>query len=173
MIDVEADGPIPATDAYSMISFGAVIVDEKLDKTFYGKLRPISQKWIPAALAVSGFTREETLAFPEAKQVMQEFQAWLIQNGVKQAMGISDNNGFDFSFMNWYCHYFLGQSPFGHSSQNLGSIYKGIKRNMRVNFKHLRKTIHDHNPVNDAKGNAEAFNRIVAEERLHLPKGAR
>ena len=39
-IDVEADGPVP--HLYSMISFGAVIVDDKLDKTFYGKLKPIS-----------------------------------------------------------------------------------------------------------------------------------
>jgi hypothetical protein len=28
---------------------------------------------------------------------------------------------------------------------------------MRSSWKHLRKTIHDHNPVNDAIGNAEAL----------------
>ncbi len=33
MIDIESDGPIPGD--YSMISIGAVVVDEKLDKTFY------------------------------------------------------------------------------------------------------------------------------------------
>ncbi len=45
MVDIEADGAIPGD--YSMISFGAVIVDDKLDRTFYGKLKPISDKWIP------------------------------------------------------------------------------------------------------------------------------
>jgi len=36
-VDIEADGPIPGD--YSMISFGAVIVNENLDKSFYGKLK--------------------------------------------------------------------------------------------------------------------------------------
>ncbi len=38
MVDVETDGPIPGD--YSMISFGAVLVDEQLNKTFYGQLKP-------------------------------------------------------------------------------------------------------------------------------------
>ena len=40
MVDMEADGPIPGD--YSMICFGAVIVEPGLDRTFYGRLRPIS-----------------------------------------------------------------------------------------------------------------------------------
>ena len=36
VVDIEADGPIPGD--YSMICFGAVIVDENLDKTFNGQL---------------------------------------------------------------------------------------------------------------------------------------
>jgi hypothetical protein len=58
MVDVEADGPIPGD--YSMVSFGAVLVEEALNQTFYGRLRPISEKWVPQALAVSGFSREKT-----------------------------------------------------------------------------------------------------------------
>jgi hypothetical protein len=42
-----------------MISFGAVLVNEQLDKTFYGKLKPISDKFIPEALAVSGHSRKK------------------------------------------------------------------------------------------------------------------
>ena len=38
MVDVEADGPIPGD--YSMICFGAVVVKEGLDQTFYGRLKP-------------------------------------------------------------------------------------------------------------------------------------
>jgi hypothetical protein len=60
-----------------MISFGAVIVDSKLNKTFYGKLKPISKKWVPEALAVSGFNREQTLDFDEPKLVMEKFRVWL------------------------------------------------------------------------------------------------
>ena len=65
MVDVEADGPIPGD--YSMIWFGAMIVEPEMARTFYGKLRPISETFIADALAVSGFTREETLAFDSQK----------------------------------------------------------------------------------------------------------
>ncbi len=40
---------------------------------------------------------------------------------------------------------------------NPGSLYKGPAKDTSRNFKHLRKTKHTHNPVDDAKGNAEAF----------------
>ena len=63
MIDVESDGPIPGD--YSMVCFGAVIVEPSLSRTFYGRLRPISERFDPQALAVSGFSRQETLDFPE------------------------------------------------------------------------------------------------------------
>ena len=155
MVDIESDGPIPGD--YSMISFGAVVVDEGLDKTFYGQIRPISEKWIPEALAVSGHSREETLSFGEAKQVMSDFRDWINKNSKGQAMFISDNNGFDWMFICWYFHHFLGKNPFGHSSQNMGSMYKGLVKDAFKNFKHLRETKHTHHPVDDARGNAEAL----------------
>ena len=34
-------------------------------------------------------------------------------------------------------------------------------KNTRHNFKHLRKTKHTHNPVDDAKGNAEALQSMI------------
>ena len=167
MVDIEADGPIPGD--YSMVSFGAIVVDPALDRTFYGKLRPISDKWIPDALAVSGFTREETLAFDDAAAVMQQFGDWIRSVSKGQPKFISDNNGFDWQFINWYFHHFLGGNPFGFSSTNLGSLYKGVVKDMHVNFKHLRKTRHTHNPVDDARGNAEALLEI--KEKLGLRIG--
>jgi len=50
-----------------------------------------------------------------------------------------------------------GANPFGHSSTNLGSLYKGLVKDTSKYFKRLRKTRHTHNPVDDAKGNAEAL----------------
>ncbi|WP_197442953.1 3'-5' exonuclease family protein [Lignipirellula cremea] len=70
---------------------------------------------------------------------------------------VSDNNGFDWQFINWYFHHYIGKNPFGFSSTNLGSLYKGMQKDTFVNFKHLRKTKHTHNPVDDARGNAEAL----------------
>jgi hypothetical protein len=155
MVDVESDGPIPGD--YSMVSFGAVILEPELARTFYGCLKPISDEWVPDALKVSGFTREETLQFEEPKIVMGKFGDWLKQEVKDRPMFISDNNGFDWQFMNWYFHHFTGSNPFGFSSSNLGSLYKGLVKDTRENFKHLRKTKHTHHPVDDAKGNAEAL----------------
>lgn len=166
MVDIESDGPIPGD--YSMISFGAVLVDEKLDKTFYGKLKPISEKWIPEALAVSGHSRNETLEFDEPKIVMEKFAEWIKQSSKGQAVFISDNNGFDWMFICWYFHHFLDKNPFGHSSQNLGSLYKGLVKDTFKNFKHLRKTKHTHHPVDDAKGNAEALLTMKNEMNLGI-----
>jgi len=163
MVDVEADGPIPGD--YSMVCFGAVLVKEGLDKTFYGRLRPISENWIPEALAVSGFSREETLAFDDPKSVMEQFARWVKDSGKGRPLFVSDNNGFDWQFVSWYFWHFTGANPFGHSSTNLGSLYKGLVRDTFQNFKHLRKTAHTHHPVDDAMGNAEA---LLEMKRLGL-----
>jgi hypothetical protein len=166
MIDIESDGPIPGD--YSMICFGAVLVEPSLSTTFYGQLRPISERWIPDALAVSGFTREQTLEFPDPESVMRQFQAWLAEHSQGRPMFIADNNGFDWQFINWYFHHFTGANPFGFSSTNLGSLYKGIVRDTSQNFKHLRKTQHTHHPVDDAKGNAEALLALKTEYQLKI-----
>lgn len=155
MVDIESDGPIPGD--FSMISFGAVLVDDKLDKTFYGKLKPISDKFISEALAVSGHSREEVLTFDDPKKVMDDFANWIKEISKDRPIFISDNNGFDWMFICWYFHHFTGANPFGFSSQNLGSLYKGVEKDTFKTFKHLRKTKHTHNPVDDAKGNAEAL----------------
>ncbi|MGV3660788.1 MAG: exonuclease [Prosthecobacter sp.] len=166
MVDIESDGPIPGD--YSMICFGAVVVEEGLQRTFYGQLRPISEKFIPEALAVSGFTREEAMAFPEPAEVMCSFAAWLASISKERLMFISDNNGFDWQFINWYFHHFTGKNPFGFSSTNLGSLYKGMMKDTFVTFKHLRRTKHTHHPVDDAKGNAEALLTMKNEMGLKI-----
>lgn len=166
MVDVETDGPIPGD--YSMISFGAVLVNDSLDQIFYGKLRPISDNFIPEALAVSGHSREETLTFDDPKQVMEDFANWVKTTSKDRPIFISDNNGFDWMFICWYFHHFIHTNPFGFSSQNLGSLYKGIEKDTFKNFKHLRKTQHTHHPVDDAKGNAEALLTMKKEFGLKI-----
>ncbi len=166
MVDIESDGPIPGD--YSMICFGAVLVEPGLSRSFYGRLKPISEKWIPEALAVSGFSRAETLQFEDPTQTMQAFADWLKAESDGKPMFISDNNGFDWQFVNWYFHHFLGRNPFGFSSANLGSLYKGLVQDTFKNFKHLRKTKHTHHPVDDAKGNAEALLTMKSDLGLKI-----
>ena len=167
-VDVEADGPIPGD--YSMTEIGAVIIQQngEIGPTFYGKLRPISDKWIPQALAVSGKTREETLEFDNPADVMAAFAEWIREYNGKGPRFIADNNGFDWMFTCWYFWHFTGGCPFGFSSDNLNSIYKGATGSLRASFKHLRDTPHDHNPVNDAISNAEATVKIARKYGIRL-----
>ena len=155
MMDVEADGPIPGD--YSMISFGAVVVEPSLKKKYSACLRPISNNWLPKALNICHFTREETLSFPDPAKVMLDYARWIqsVSSGVPHF--ISDNNGFDWQFINWYFIHFMKENPFGYTSTNLGSLYKGIVKNTFAGFKHLRKTEHTHKAIDDALGNAEAL----------------
>lgn len=155
VVDIEADGPTPGP--YSMISFGAVIVDNQLDKTFYGRIKPISDKWIPEALAISGHSREETLKFGEPVNIMHEFAEWIKTMTSGQPIFLSDNNGMDFAFINYYFHMFHGSNPFGWSSRRIGDLFCGFYNDPYYKWKRHKKTRHTHHPVDDAKGNAEAL----------------
>lgn len=154
-VDVESDGSIP--HKYSMVCFGAVIVDQQLDKTFYGKTKPISDIWVPEALAISGISREEHLTFDDPKEVMEKFAEWIKQNSKGRPIFISDNPAYDWSFINYYFHYYLGENPFGFSARRIGDLYCGMVKDGYAKWKFLRQTTHTHHPVDDAKGNAEAL----------------
>jgi hypothetical protein len=166
VVDVEADGPIPGK--YSMVSLGAVVVEPSLDRTFHGRLRPISERWLPEALAVSGATREEHLGFDEPAEVMERLESWVLENSRGRPVFFSDNLAFDWQFVNWYFHTFLGRNPFGWSGRRIGDLYCGMVKDAHAPWKHLRKTPHDHHPVNDARGNAEALLALI-EMGLKLP----
>jgi hypothetical protein len=153
--DVESDGPIIGKN--SMTCFGAVLVEPKLERTFYGKIRPISDLWEPDALAISGFSREEHLTFDEPSKVMAEFADWLKSNSDGNPILISDNNGYDASWINYYFLVYYGSNPFGWSSRRIGDLYCGLTKDAQSRWKQFRKTKHDHNPLNDAMGNAEVI----------------
>ena len=160
VVDVEADGEIP--HKYSMVCFGAVVVEPSLSKTFYGKIKPISDEWKPEALVISGFSREEHLTFDEPEEVMLQFDKWIKTEANGKAIFISDNLAFDWQWINYYFHYFLGKNPFGFSGRRIGDLYSGLEKDFFASsrWKKFRKTTHTHNPVDDALGNAEALLKI-------------
>ncbi len=160
IVDVESDGPIPAE--FSMVCFGAVLFNDRLDQDFYGRIRPISERFIPEALAVSGFTREQHLAFEDPKTVMESFAQWLDQHTKGRPVFVSDNLAYDWQFINYYFHRFLGKNPFGFSGRRIGDLYAGLVKDASkaTEWKKFRRTAHTHNPVDDARGNAEALNKF-------------
>ena len=173
VVDVEADGPCPGVDMYSMVSLGAVVLDRKLDKTFYGEFAPISENYNQEALEVSNTTRDQHLQYRSANVVIHEFKDWLysvVQHNEPMVF-ISDNPAFDWQFANYYLHKYTGSNPFGFSARRIGDIYSGLLRDMRKStaWKKHRITKHSHNPVDDAKGNAEALLHFNDVFKLNIP----
>jgi hypothetical protein len=159
VVDVEADGPIPGK--YSMVSLGAVLVEPGLGRTFYGTTRPISDRFLPEALAVAGVTREAHLGHDEPGVTMERFERWIRETTRGKPVFFSDNLAFDWQFVNWYFHTYLERNPFGWSGRRIGDLYCGLVKDPYAQWKHLRRTAHDHHPVNDAKGNAEALLAMI------------
>lgn len=166
VVDVESDGGIIGDN--SMVCFGAVIVEPSLSCTFYGQILPISKLWNPEALAISGFTREEHEQFDAPKEVMIRFRDWIKENSKGRPILISDNNGYDASWINYYFLKYVGENPFGYSSRRIGDLYCGLVKDSRAKWKHLRDTRHTHNPVDDAKGNAEALLKMKYKYGLKI-----
>lgn len=154
-VDVESDGPIQGIN--SMVCFGAIVVDDKLDRTFYGQTRPLTETYDEEALAVSGFSRIEHESFDHPKDVMERFEKWVNENSKGKPILISDNNGYDAAWINWYFHNFLGRNPFGWSSRRIGDMFCGFMNDSHYQWKKHRKSRHTHHPVDDARGNAEAL----------------
>jgi DNA polymerase III epsilon subunit-like protein len=166
VVDVESDGPIPPK--YSMVSFGAVVVEPSLSLTHRERLRPISELWIPESLAVSGVSREEHLTYGDPAEAMERFERWILASSKGRPVFCSDNLAYDWQFINYYFHAYLGRNPFGWSGRRIGDLYCGMVKDGYAGWKHLRRTAHDHDPVNDAKGNAEALLAMI-EMGLKLP----
>jgi DNA polymerase III epsilon subunit-like protein len=159
VVDVEADGPVP--HLYSMVSFGAVVVEPSLALAFKGEVRPVSERWLPEALAVSGVSREQHLRFEEPGPVMARFERWIQESSKGRPVFASDNLAFDWQWINYYFHAYLGRNPFGWSGRRIGDLYCGMLRDGYATWKHLRRTAHDHDPVNDARGDAEALLAMI------------
>ncbi len=155
-VDCESDGPCPGKG--ELTEFGAVELNSK--KTFHGVLWEANPD--PANPAVPLRTGR---AF-DAMKVYTDFEGWLNQFSGRP-MFVSDNPAFDWQWINYGFHHTLGRNPFGFSARRIGDFAAGLKGDFyaKQDWKRLRVTNHDHNPVNDAMGNAEAFERLVKGER--------
>lgn len=170
-VDVEATGP--TCPIYSMTEIGAVVVNRrKVKQTFYGRLKPISDNYVQGAMDAIGYTHEYAKKnFDDPKEVMEKFAAWIKSVTPKgdRPVFISDNNGFDWSFINYYFHFYLGKNPFGFSSRRIGDIYAGMKMDMskQNDWRKFVVTKHDHMALTDSIGNVEA---LLAMKKLGLKK---
>jgi hypothetical protein len=157
-VDCEARGTSPVRG--TLTEFGAVHYDS--GATFHGRLFAGTPDPDEPAVPVVG----ERLATD--LEVATSLTAWLAQTvGRQRPVMVSDNIAYDFM---WIAGMFDAadlDNPFGHSGRRISDYYAGLtgKFSNTQAWKRLRVTPHDHNPVNDAMGNVEAFRRIQDGER--------
>lgn len=171
VLDVESDGPIPGTDCYSMLSFALVKIGDHDMYLAEKCIKPISKKWDAEALAISGQPRSYYEMYGRDPKLCMENVLTYVNstNSNGRPTILSDNPAYDWSFFNWYLHYFTRQNPFGYSARRIGDFYSGLKKDFySAKWKHLRKTKHTHNPLDDAKGNAEAFETMCKDYGVRL-----
>ncbi len=155
-----------------MLSLGIVAIRDGLADRWYRELRPVSDEWIPEALAVSGLDRVQLISEgADPGQAMAELRRWVTEVSSGRPIFVSDNPGFDFAFVNYYFWRFADDgswrsvNPFGHSSRRIGDIWSGLQGDAFAgsDWKRLRQTEHTHNALDDAVGNAEALLAISRE----------
>ncbi|GAA3746578.1 3'-5' exonuclease family protein [Salinactinospora qingdaonensis] len=157
-VDCEARGTSPVNG--TLTEFGAVHYTTRT--TFHGRLFKGSPDPANPAIPVVG----ERVASDQ--EVAAAFAEWLRQVcGRNRPSFVSDNVAYDWQ---WVAAMFdragMG-NPFGHSGRRISDYYAGLTGSWDNTqaWKRLRETVHDHNPVNDAMGNVEAFERIQKGER--------
>jgi len=169
-VDVEAAGPLPPT--YSMLSLGAVDVDDP-KATFYIELRPVNDASVPGAMKVVGRALQDfAQTGRDPKEAMAAFCDWLelvAKNGKPVFVGF--NATFDWTFVNFYFHQYLGKNPFGIGGIDIKSYYMGLSgvtwedtRSSRIpkEYKDSSRR-HTHNALDDAIEQAEIFRRMRQE----------
>jgi hypothetical protein len=156
-VDCEATGPCPGFG--ELTEFGAVEFSSRV--TFHGVLfeaQPDPDD--PAHSTITGKAFDPVAVFTE-------FERWLHSVTDGSCVLVSDNPAYDFQWINYGFHHAIGRNPFGHSGRRISDFYAGLMGDFRQSqgWKRLRMTTHDHNPVNDAMGNVEAFARLLNGER--------
>ena len=171
MVDIEADGPIPGD--YSMVCFGAIVVEPSLEQDVLRQaqadLRPLAAGG-PAGQRLQPRTRRWSST--TRRTVMQQFADWVRSKSAVHGRCSSPtttastgSSSTGISTISW------ARIPSAIVRTNLGSLYKGVVKDMFATFKHLRKTRHTHNPVDDARGNAEALLQIKDQLGLKISPG--
>jgi len=175
-VDIEASGPIPGI--YSMLALGACRVDDT-DKTFYVEIQPITDNFVAEALEVSRLSLDRLRVHGTAPhRAMSMFRRWLGEQiaDPDQPVFVGFNAGFDWSFVNWYFHSFVGANPFGIGAVDIKSYYMGLSgcrwgdttsAQLPLEFQPSRHQ--SHHAREDAQAQAEIFAKLLVARRRMAP----
>lgn len=153
-LDCEAHGASPVSG--TLTEFGAVHYPSLI--SFHGRLFEGTPDPENPAVPVPG----KRLAGDA--EIAGAFTSWLTACcGNARPIFVSDNPAYDWQWISGMYDRAAMDNPFGHSGRRISDFWAGLSQDWgnTQGWKKYRKTKHDHNPVNDAMGNAEAFTRII------------
>jgi len=161
-VDVETSGPIPGE--YSMLSIGACAV-ETPEEQFECLLKPITDRADPAAMAVSGLSLERVRCDGlDPAEAMTKFKDWVTRTAGKgRPVLVAFNAPFDWSFVNYYFHRFLGANPFGFAALDIKAYYMGAAQ---TSWHDTRSSVMRRTLGTSAEGNHDALCDALAQAEL-------
>ena len=162
-VDCEAYGGAPSVGR--LTEFGAVTYPDKA--SFHGILLSTRPSVANPAVPERVSDMDRGFYLTVAATVFSNFDLWLRAYTKGRPVMVSDNPAFDWQWINDLFWLTLNRNPFGHSARRISDFYAGLTGDFynTQRWKSLRRTPHDHNPVHDALGNVEAFERMLAGER--------
>jgi len=158
-----------------MLSIGACMVGDP-ETSFYAELKPISEQLVAEAIKVVGKPLEHfTKSGREPKIVMAEFEEWVKSiSGGQTPVFVGFNAAFDWAFVNWYFHTYLGRNPFGIGPIDIKSYFMGLMggswedtRSSRIPDRFKGAAEQTHNALDDARSQAQMFERMLEHVQGH------
>jgi DNA polymerase III alpha subunit (gram-positive type) len=177
-VDIETNGPIPGP--YSMLSLGAVAFDSEgneideftvnLKELEGAREHPATMKWWATQPKEVWEAARKGAKSPD--EAMNAFYDWIMkyrQDNLWPVM-VAAPAGFDFTFLNWYFHLFVGNSPTKFNCVDMRSYIMAARK---VKFHKTQKRYwpkrwfpeqkHTHVALDDAREQGHVFMNALKE----------
>lgn len=174
--DIEANGKIPYKNSMLSFASAAFTADKKLLGTFSANLEELPgsvgdkstmEWWATQPVAWEACRKD----LQDPKVAMTNFVNWVESFKEYTPVFVAYPAGYDFTWMHWYCEFFVDRDPFGFSAYDVKSYASAV---MKTNFKSSTKRNmpnrwfektekHTHVALDDAKEQGLLFLNMMQE----------